>query len=164
MKDRSPSRIENCQRGAFEVMVPASKPGGKPTYHSLGEMATAPNNDAALDDDVVGAKWIDFGPLGTVRVQQTRAKLPGGGRGRPSPLQPGQTRLRTPDNDVVQDLRWAINNALLNRCYADQYDDLAPHVKVVCTDGVLKTVPDKGMVVRWGSVDDLVRAILAGLV
>lgn len=163
---------QHGKRSAIEVRIPGKKPGDAPRYVALGHMSTARQNDSvlALPSRVVYAT----GPFGEHVARQRRPKRADGSRA-PIPdnvgeiadgLTPDQVQERLhPNARIVREadevsLRLVKAEVMEALFYGAR---LRMRWRVVQEHDQLRTIPDKGKVVRWGSVDDLVQALVQGV-
>lgn len=143
-------------RSAFEIRVPGRN--NRPeTAIACGRLDTPPSNNAMIDTGQLDRRVVDCGILGDAMVRPRRYRRPDGSRGAPVPplptvgisaLPPTEDALRSALNDIKKALK------------SGQKLALAPTVKVCKTPtGAIVTMPDRGAITKYASVDDLAWAL-----
>lgn len=158
-------RPHEAQRYALELVIPAQKRRHGRGYRPeraipLGVMATSPANNAEGAPEAV---VYDCGRLGDYKPIQRRRRLPDGTRSRLRPQEPpeGARLAKRADMEAEWQARMVVERAIT-------YGVLElPHgvwrVSLTLT-GAIRTIPDKGPVLKWASVEDLVQAIATGAI
>lgn len=161
------------KRAIVEIRLPARRPGQPDRFVSVGAMPTPRQNDAVVSLPSVIVE--DCGPLlGDYVIRPQRMRRPDKAKGRyidrlgevvdglppdkvDAKLGPNQRVLREPDDYQVRLAR----NEVLDALYHGTL--LRGRWHVVQRNGQLRTVPTRGKVVRWGSLEDLVQALAQGV-
>ena len=156
--------FEGRKRGAFELRIPG-RPGRPDRFVSYGDMSTPLQNNAAQDLATRHpAVTVYLGPiLGEFRVRPKRRRGPTG-RGAPQPVNVNGLPVVNTDTPDVDDVEWARVDVLRSLETGD-WLGIDPTLRVArSSTGSLMTVPYKGPVTRWASLDDLVLALAMGRV
>lgn len=156
----APARPEIVRRRDGRVLRPA-RPA---RYAGFGAMPTSPANDMADVGHrhhlpIPEAPVLDCGVAGEYVPRMARKRRVDGSRGRYVPEQGDVARERRSTHDAEQDAAWVVAHAL----QAGQLVYRGRIVRVVPTGtGAIRTIPDKGAVLKWASACDLAEAIALG--
>lgn len=161
------------KRAIVEVRIPGKRPGQPARYIAFGRMPTARQNDAVVALPSCTATYCGQ-LLGEWITRPKRIVRPDKAKGRyldpvneiADGLDPDKVKDRLPAYTRVlhepDEWRLALVREEVRECLATGAR-LRMRWLVVQREGQLMTIPDKGKVVRWGSLEDLVQALAQGV-
>lgn len=168
MRESKPgSRNLASPRYAGEVIIPARKRRhGKGFTPERAIPWGQVNTGSALLDryDGLTPAVMAEGIFGEVRRVQRRPKRADGSRGRPVgpaylEIEEGQRLAQRGDCEAEDLARRTVAQALAD----GEFVHKGRHIRLVPTGtGAIRTIPDKGAILKWASVEDLVQAIATG--